>query len=130
VKKLVPLFAALFLAVSPVFSQGEIFNNIESGQLVVYFPSFQQLMSVVNSLFKRFYGANYSQMVEQYGLQSQNAYGVNIFKENDLKAIGVNTAGPLAYVHVNCERGYIILTVGSKDKFQKYMTRPGRQRAV
>ncbi|OHD57365.1 MAG: hypothetical protein A2Y33_07735 [Spirochaetes bacterium GWF1_51_8] len=116
-------FALILLLLIPVYvfpQNAGIENNIVKSELVLFFPTFASLNTTLKSLMKRFYGKNYAQMEKQYSLNSEASLGVDILDAKSLEGIGVDTAGPLAYVHVSNNYGYIVVTVKSEAKFKAY----------
>jgi hypothetical protein len=119
VKKLIITLSLLIPAVS--FAGGGIENSIVKSELVIYFPTFKSLHGTVKALMKRFYGKNYPQMEKQYSLNSESSLGVDILNEKSLEGIGVDIAGPIAYVHITSNIGYILVTLKSEAKFKTYV---------
>jgi hypothetical protein len=119
VKKL--LIALCLLIPAAVFPAEGIENHIVKSELVIYFPTFKALHDTVKSLMKRFYGKNYPQMEKQYSLNSESSLGVDILSEKSLDSVGVDIAGPIAYVHITSNVGYILVTLKSEAKFKAYV---------
>lgn len=117
------VWSLVFLSVvSVVFAdKSSVAKHIAKGEMIIYFPSFDELQDITLSLMKRFYGPNYLQMKNELSYSSKSSYGVDIFSQKSLKAIGVNTKGPVAYVHITDDIGYILISITSKKKFQAYV---------
>ncbi|NPV00925.1 MAG: hypothetical protein HPY53_06060 [Brevinematales bacterium] len=115
------LIALCLLIPAAVFPADGMENHIVKSELVIYFPTFKSLHDTVKSLMKRFYGKNYPQMEKQYSLNSESSLGVDILSEKSLDSVGVDINGPIAYVHIASNVGYILVTLKSEAKFKAYV---------
>ena len=91
-------------------------DSVAKADLVIYFPSFKAFNITADFVMQRFYGKNTTQMKLQYGLQSKDSFGLDIFDEKDLTAQGIDINAPLAYVHISNDCGYFAVTVSASNK--------------
>jgi len=113
-------FLILFVQFSYAASSG-IEGYIESGELIFYAPSIEELIATTRSLMKRFYSRNYEQMILQVSADSKSSYGIDVLDLNTLEKIGLNTKAPLSFVHISNNTGYLLLPVRNKKGIEKFI---------
>lgn len=114
------IFFVSFIQFSYTFSS-KIESYIESGELILYAPSIEDLIANTKSIIKRFYSRNYEQMLLQISAESRSSYGIDILDLNALGKIGLNTKAPLCFVHVSNNAGYMLLPVKEKKGIEKFI---------
>lgn len=114
----------LFLIIActgKVFGAPEIARYIPTSSLMVYAPSFTELVRVSRSLMQRFYGNNFLQMETQFRTDFKTGYGVDVFDLKALEAAGFSVSQPLAYVHIGPDSGFLLLPAANIKKAEAFI---------
>ncbi|URA11297.1 hypothetical protein [Thermospira aquatica] len=117
-------FGVVFLFLG-VFFQGFASSSLEpilaSGELVIVVPSHGYLVNSLRFLYSHFYGANFTQKWAELSAQSKAGYGVDVLDPGSLASIGIQTNAPMAFVHVEADRGYLALPLANQKTFEVYL---------
>ncbi len=107
---------------------GSVFHSkIGNGDLVIFMPSINTLQTISGELLARFYGPNFTQMLEQIKLSSKENYGVDIYSDQSLTDIGVDINQPVAFVHYSSRQGYLMISLNSEEKFKAFIAKKYKQ---
>jgi len=93
----------------------DIGNFVSPCSMMIYFPSAENLIGSSKTLLKRFYSHNYDQMMLQMSSDSRNSYGIDIFDLKSVEKAGIDLKGPVCFVHLSNDTGYMLIPVKSKS---------------
>ncbi len=103
------------------FGNSSLETVVAPGEMVVVVPSHGYLVDALRFLYSHFYGANFAQKWAELSAQSKAGYGVDFLDARSLASIGIQTNAPMAFVHVEADRGYLALPVANQKTLEAYI---------
>ncbi|MGL4367155.1 MAG: hypothetical protein ACRCTQ_02575 [Brevinemataceae bacterium] len=109
-KKIFLLYVYLF-SFQSIFANSSIAPYILDGSLVLYFPNIREAEKSWKTLYQKTTGVEAVRIISNFESQIRYKMSVNILNPQEAESIGIDSMGPVSYVHLRKNVGYAVFKI-------------------